>query len=255
MVLIVALFGLALGSYLNVVIGRLRSGEKGFRRRSWCPECHRVLKPSELIPLVSFFVLGRRCKGCRKPISWQYPLVEFSVMALIIVSFYVRGGAGGALGTNWLYFVRDIVFVMALVTVFIIDLRDMLVFDSVTLTAAGIGFLMNWYLGTSFTNLLLAVAVGAGFFLFQYVVSGGRWVGGGDIRIGIMMGAMLGFPGVVAALLIAYIIGSLTALGLIAARKTSWKSQMPFGTFLAVATAIVLFFGGAIWMWYGSLLF
>lgn len=255
MALVVALLGLAFGSYLNVVIWRLRSGERGHRSRSKCPDCHKVLTPSELIPLVSFFVLKRKCRGCEKPISWQYPLVEFAVMGLMLVSFWTHGGAGGALGPNWLFFLRDTLFIAALVVVFVIDFRDMLVHDSVTLSAAGIGLLLNWYLGLSIGNLLLAVAVGAGFFLFQHAVSGGRWVGGGDIRIGAMMGAMLGFPGVVAALLIAYMIGALTALGMLAFGKTTWKSQMPFGTFLTAATAIILFFGDAIWNWYGGLLF
>lgn len=255
MTFVVALFGLALGSYLNVVIGRLRSGEKGFRGRSKCPKCHKILKPSELIPVVSFFVLKRKCGGCEKSISWQYPLVELAVMALMLVSFFVHGGAGGVFGPNWLFFVRDTLFIAALVTVFVIDYMDMLVFDSVTLSAAALGFLLNWYLGISLLNLLLAIAVGAGFFLFQHAISGGRWVGGGDIRIGAMMGAMLGFPGVIAALLFSYVIGAVSALSLLALRKTTWKSQMPFGTFLTVATAIVLFFGEAIWNWYGGLLF
>lgn len=255
MAFVVALFGLAVGSYLNVVIWRLRSGEKGHRSRSKCPSCHRVLRPSELIPLVSFFVLRRRCKGCEKPISWQYPLVEFSVMALMLLSYWSHGGAGAVFGPNWLLFLRDTLFIAALVVVFVIDLRDMLVFDSVTLSAAALGVALNWYLGVPLGNLLLAVAVGAGFFLFQHAVSGGRWVGGGDIRIGAMMGAMVGFPGVVAALLIAYVIGAFTALGMLATGKTTWKSQLPFGTFLTVATAVVLFFGDAIWNWYGGLLF
>lgn len=255
MVLIVALFGLAIGSYLNVVIGRVRSGEKGFRKRSQCPDCHRILKPSELIPLLSFLALKRKCKGCAKPISWQYPLVEFVVAGLIVTSFYVHGGAGGVLGPNKIFFLRDILFIAALVTVFVIDYLDMLVYDSVTLSAMVIGFFLNWYLGMSLLNLILAVAIGAGFFLFQHAVSGGRWVGGGDIRIGAMMGAMLGFPGILGALLIAYMIGALTALSMLALKKTTWKSQMPFGTFLTVATAIVLFFGDSIWNWYGALLF
>lgn len=255
MTLVVALLGLAVGSYLNVVIGRLRSGEKGFRSRSKCPECHKVLTPSELIPVVSFLVLKRKCKGCAKPISWQYPLVELAVAGLMLLSFHVHGGAGGAFGPNWVYFLRDTIFIAALVTVFVIDYLDMLVFDSVTLPAAAVAFLLNWYLGLSPLNLLIGVAVGTGFFLFQHAISGGRWVGGGDIRIGAMMGAMLGFPGIIAALLIAYMVGAMTALGLLASRKTTWKSQMPFGTFLAVATVVVLFFGDAIWNWYGGLLF
>jgi len=254
MVIVIALFGLAVGSYLNVVIGKLRSGEKGNRSRSKCPECHKVLRPSELIPVVSFFALKRKCAGCKKPISWQYPLVELSVMLLIILAFYVHGGSGGIFGENWLIFLRDALFIAALVVIFVIDYLDMLVFDSVTIPMTVIAFVLNLLLGMSWLNLILAVLVGAGFFLFQYAVSKGRWIGGGDIRIGAMVGAMVGFPGVVAVLLFAYMIGAIVAILLLTSKKTTWKSQLAFGTFLTAATVIVLFYGEWIWGWYGGLL-
>lgn len=254
MVIVIAVFGLALGSYLNVVIGKLRSGEKGQRKRSKCPECHKVLRPSELIPVVSFFVLKRKCAGCKKPISWQYPLVELVVMLLVLMSFHVNGGAGSVFGQNWLFFLRDVLFISGLVIIFVIDYLDMLVYDSVTIPMTIIAFVINLFLGMSWLNLLLAILVGGGFFLLQYAVSKGQWIGGGDIRIGAMVGAMVGFPGVVAVLLFAYIIGAIFALSLLAFKKTTWKSQLAFGTFLTLATVIVLFYGEWIWSWYGGLL-
>ncbi len=127
-------------------------------------------------------------------------------------------------------------------------------FDSVTLPMVAIAFAINWTLGYDPLKLLLAAVIGAGFFLLQYVVSKGKWVGGGDIRIGAMMGAMLGFPGVVAALFLSYVMGAAVALPLLAMKKTSWSSQLAFGTFLSVATVVVLFFGNAIWQWYATLL-
>lgn len=254
MAFLAALLGLAVGSYLNVVIWRLRTGEQGFRSRSKCPDCHKVLKPSELVPLVSFLALKGRCSGCGAAISWQYPLVEVSTMLLFLLAWHVHGGAGGVLGPEWLGFLRDILFVAALTVVFVIDARDMLVHDSVVLPAAAAAFLLNILLGHAWTGLLLAAAVGAGFFLFQYAVSRGRWIGGGDIRIGLMMGAMLGFPGVLAALLLSYVLGAVAAVFLILFGKKGWKSQLAFGTFLSVGTAVILFFGEAVWNWYGNLL-
>lgn len=255
MAIIVALLGLSIGSFLNVLIGKLRSGERGSRKRSRCPKCHTVLRPSELIPVVSFFVLKGKCRGCGKSISWQYPLVELAMMVFLLLSYWVHGGAGAVFGPDWLFFVRDAVFVSALIVIFVIDYQDMVVFDSVTLPMVVIAGAFNIFLGASILNLLLAILVGAGFFLFQYVVSKGRWIGGGDIRIGAMMGAMVGFPGVVAVLLISYVIGAFYAIGLIILKKTTWKSQLAFGTFLTVATSIVLFFGDQIWNWYGNLFF
>jgi prepilin signal peptidase PulO-like enzyme (type II secretory pathway) len=250
----VALIGLAIGSFLNVAIGRLRSGETGWRSRSRCPECHAVLRPSELVPVVSFLALRGKCRSCRKPISWQYPMVELSTMLLFLSAFWLRGGEAGALGGNALLILRDWIFIAGLTVVFVVDLLDMVVFDSVTLPLAGAAFFLNLAAGSDALNLLLAAFAGAGFFLFQYLVSGGRWIGGGDVRIGGMMGMMLGFPGVVLALFASYVIGALAALGLLAAGKARWSGQMAFGTFLSVGTVLALFFGQPIMAWYASLL-
>lgn len=251
---VVALLGLAVGSFLNVVIGRLRSGETGWRRRSRCPGCHAVLRPSELVPVVSFLLLRRRCRSCRMPISWQYPLVELAVMALFVASYAAAGSPDLAAADGWLAFVRNAVFVSALTVVFVIDLRDMVVFDAVTLPMVPVAFLFNLGLGVRPVSLILGAAVGAGFFLLQYAVSRGRWIGGGDVRIGAVMGMMLGFPGVLLAMFAAYVTGALTALGLMAAGKARWSGQMAFGTFLSVGTVFALFFGPSVISWYASLL-
>lgn len=254
MVFSVAVFGLVIGSFLNVVIARLRSGERGWRSRSECPLCHAVLRPSELVPVVSFLMLKGKCRSCRQPISWQYPLVELSTMALFLAAFFVRDGAAGMPGGEWLRFVRDLTFISALTVIFVVDLLDMVVFDSVTLPMIAIAAAFNLALGMKPLGLLWAVLAGGGFFLFQYLVSKGRWIGGGDIRIGAMIGAMLGFPGVIAALFIAYIVGAVVAVVMLALKKTTWSSQLAFGTFLSLATVAVLLFGDRLWSWYGNLL-
>lgn len=253
MELVIALLGLAIGSFLNVVIGRLRSGETGWRSRSQCPDCHAVLRPSDLVPLFSFVVLRGRCRSCQKPISWQYPIVEFATAALFLAAFWLHGGSTGLqIGPSML--LRDWLFIAGLTIVFTVDLRDMVVFDSVTIPLAIIAFIFNLALGADPVNLLLAAVVGGGFFLLQYVISRGRWIGGGDIRIGAMMGLMLGFPGVLLALFLSYVGGAAAALVLLAAGKAKWSSQMAFGTFLSAATVLVLFFGQGLLAWYASLL-
>lgn len=254
MLLVVILCGLAVGSFLNVVIGRLRSGETGWRGRSRCPGCHAVLKPSELVPILSFMALRGRCRSCRMPISWQYPIVEFSTAALFAAAFAVHGGEVGVLGGGLPALLRDWVFIAGLTVIFVVDLKDMLVFDSVVLPMAAVAFFFNLATGGRALGLLLAAAVGGGFFLLQYAVSKGRWIGGGDIRIGAMMGLMLGFPGILLALFLSYVMGALTALGLLVAGKAKWSSQMAFGTFLSVGTLLTLFFGQRVLAWYASLL-
>ena len=254
MAFIAAFLGLAIGSFLNVVIGRLRSGETGWRSRSHCPDCHAVLRPSELIPVASFVMLRGKCRACGKSISWQYPLVEISTTLLFLTAFWLHGGEAGVLGGDVLLILRDWVFIAALTVIFVIDLLDMVVFDSVTLPMIPIAFLFNLAAGRDPLNLFLAALAGSGFFLFQYVVSRGRWIGGGDIRIGAVMGMMLGFPGVILALFAAYVTGALAALGLLAAGKARWSGQMAFGTFLSVGTILALFFGQGIMAWYASML-
>lgn len=254
MALVITLLGLAIGSFLNVVIGRLRSGETAWRSRSHCPDCHAVLRPSELIPLFSFVFLRGRCRSCRKPISWQYPIVEFSTAALFFSAYWLHGGAAGLLGGGALPILRDWLFISGLTVVFVVDLLDMVVFDSVTIPMTIGAFIFSVATGAKPLNLLLAALVGGGFFLLQYAVSRGRWIGGGDIRIGAMMGMMLGFPGVLLALFVAYVVGALTALVLLAGGKAKWSSQMAFGTFLSFATVFVLFFGQRLLVWYASFL-
>ncbi|WKZ29392.1 MAG: prepilin peptidase [Patescibacteria group bacterium] len=252
---LVVLLGLAIGSFLNVVIGRLRSGETGWRSRSHCPECRTILRPSELVPLVSFLLLRGKCRSCKKPISWQYPAVEFSTAALFLLAYVLRAPLLGPDGSGTLLvLLRDWFFISVLTVVFVVDLRDMVVFDSVTLPAAAIAFLANVALGAKPLSLLGAAAIGGGFFLLQYAISRGRWIGGGDIRIGAMMGMMLGFPHVLLALFAAYIGGALVALSLLAAGKAKWSGQMAFGTFLSAATVLALFFGQPVVNAYASLL-
>lgn len=254
MAFLVAALGLAIGSFLNVIIFRLRTDEKGWRSRSKCPECHTVLEPRDLIPLLSFIVLKGRCRTCKKPISWQYFLVELSTTLLFLAAFAHHGGSALLTNGQSLALARDVFFIAILTVVFVIDLLDMVVFDSVTIPAAIIAVILNVALGVPLGGLLLAAAIGGGFFLLQWLVSSGRWIGGGDVRIGAMMGAMLGFPGVVAALLIAYVIGALVAVGLLSAKKTTWSSHMAFGTFLSLATVVVLLWGDKIWAHYAALL-
>lgn len=254
MALIVALIGLAVGSFLNVVIVRLRTGETGWRSRSRCPECHAVLRPSDLIPLVSFAALRGRCRSCKKSISWQYPLIEASTLLLFLAAFFLHGGDSGVLSGQSPAILRDWLFIAALTVIFVIDLLDMTVFDSVTLPMIALAFIFNLALGMNPLNLLMAAAVGGGFFLLQYVISRGRWIGGGDIRIGAMLGMMLGFPGVILALFLAYVGGAITALGLLAAGRARWSGQMAFGTFLSVAAVATMFFGPGVLAWYASLL-
>lgn len=148
-------------------------------------------------------------------------------------------------------------FVIAvMIVIFVYDLKYSLILDKVVYPAAVVAFLTipliygEASLGHSLSFAILASAVGGGFFLLQYLLSGGKWIGGGDVKMGFLMGLILDIKGLLVALFFSYVIGALVGLGLIAAGKKTIKSQIPFGTFLAIGTIIAMFWGGEILKWY-----
>ena len=217
-----------------------------------CPHCRTVLSPRDLVPLVSFCVLRGRCRSCHRRISWQYPLVELGTALLFGMALIVSASRGGAPESldAWGFLLRDWFAIAVLLVVFLHDLRFGLVFDRVVLPAIAVVLLANALMGVPWESYVLGVIVGAGFFLLQYLISRGKWVGAGDIRLGAFMGALLGFPHVLIALLLAYVSGALTGLVLVKAGKKRLGSQIPFGAFLAPATVITLFWGPQILAWY-----
>ncbi|MFA5029198.1 MAG: prepilin peptidase [Patescibacteria group bacterium] len=255
---LIFVFGLVIGSFLNVVIFRLRSGEKIVNSRSHCRSCKKQLTFKDLIPLVSFVWQKGRCRYCGAKISWQYPLVELVTGLLFVAAtFNIIGNLGAGMlfynsdiFFNWL---KSLVFISFLVVIFVYDLKWLLILDKITLPAGILALAFNLFLGISWKSLLLGVVVGLGFFLIQFLVSRGRWIGGGDLRLAVVMGLMLGWPKILVALFFAYIIGALIALILMAWGKRGLKSQVPFGTFLSLGTLVAIFWGEEIIKWYLSL--
>ena len=238
--------GTVVGSFLNVVILRTRVKTSVADGRSKCMSCQTALSPRDLVPVLSFCALRGKCRSCKVPISIQYPLVELSAGILFLLAF-LNDGLG-------LSFVRDIAFVSTLIVIFVFDLRYMEIPDQFTIPAMVFAFLANLYLGFSFVSLIAGAIVAGGFFLMQYVLSKGTWIGGGDIRLGALMGLMLGLPSTVAALFVAYVVGAVYAAWLIATKKGGANTQVPFGTFLTVATVVGMFWGEGIVGWYFGLI-
>lgn len=238
----VVLFGLALGSFLNVVIYRLMHGGSVALGRSACPHCKKTLAPADLIPLASFVALGGRCRSCKKPISWQYPLVEFLTAVLTLVLWNAYG-----LTLEWALAVALLAF---LIVTFTIDLRYRVILDGVVFPAMIVATLLSLVQGRTAESLLLGAGIGFAFFFLQYAISKGRWIGGGDIRLGVLIGLALGWKGALLALVLAYLSGSVIAITLVATKKRAWKDPIPFGTFLTAATVTALLAGDQIIAWY-----
>lgn len=240
--------GLIIGSFLNVVVARTRS-QQTWGGRSHCVHCKALIRWFDNIPLVSFIWLRGACRSCRRPISVQYPLVETATAAVFVTVAAVRL-AEGVFPDVWLVLVRDWFVSAVLIVIFIYDFRWYEIPDRFSVPGIVGALAVNVALGVSWQSLAVGIAVGAGFFLLQYAISRGRWIGGGDIRLGALMGATLGWPLVAVALFVAYVGGSVIALGMVAVRKKSWQAAVPFGTFLAPAILVALLWGNELLAWY-----
>ena len=156
----VFIFGLALGSFLNVVINRLGSDKSALKGRSVCPHCRAVIAWYDNIPLISFAILGARCRSCHQKISWQYPLVELGT-AIALVLLYFRFDI---MPTFWGY----ALFTAFLIIIFVYDLKTYLILDRVSVPAMGIACIVSILLGRDVVSLLLGATLGAGFFAAQF---------------------------------------------------------------------------------------
>ena len=241
------LLGLIIGSWLNVVICRLGSKRSFWQGRSICIHCKHVLGILDLVPLLSFCALRGKCRYCLKKISWQYFLVEFFCALLFVLAILKHCGGGEC---SWLLVARDWMFISFLIIIFVYDLKKYLILDRVTVPAIIIALIFAVLAKISLVNVLLAGLGAGGFFLLQFLVSKGKWIGGGDIRLGFLMGLMLGWPQIIAALFLAYTLGALVGVFLLATKKKHLQSEVPFGTFLSLATVVALLYGGQILNWY-----
>jgi len=248
----VFIFGLIIGSFLNCLVWRLRTGES-LLGRSYCLKCKKQIAWYDNLPVLSFVLLKGKCRQCGGKISWQYPIVELTTGVLFVLAYYLNYELRITNYELIIQLLRDWFLISAMMVIFIYDLRWRLILDVVTLPAGLVVLILNLALGFSLWNLLVSGIIGSGFFLLQFLISGGKWIGGGDIRLGLLMGLALGWPGVIAAIIISYFLGSLVGLGLIAAGKKRWGSEIPLGVFLAAGTIIDLFWQERILDWYWNL--
>lgn len=254
------LLGLLVGGLVNAVVMRTRESLMFTVARS-CAVCAEPVSSREYLPLFGYFAVRGRCGGCQAVIPWQYPATEV-VFALAFIIFAARAGGlwDGALpdfvspNEGLLLFARDAFAVTALILVFVFDYRASLIPDRITIPAIIAAIVFNLALGMPAGQMLLGGLFLGGFFAVQFLFSGGRWVGGGDIRVGMLMGFLLGPWVGIAALLAAYIMGALVGVALLASKKRELSSHVPFGTFMALATILAMLFGDQAVAWYVGLL-
>lgn len=269
-------FGLVIGSFLNCVIYRLDKEENLVSQRSHCPFCGHTLSWQDLIPFLSFLLLKGKCRYCKKPISWQYPLVELATAILFVFLFQWHSrNFSLAIGSPFAYFFSLAYLFFAasfLIVIFVYDLKYYLVADEVIYPAIVLSFLADVFFAFSgshfpqrdliqgsfynlFTSKALAAVLAAGFFLIIVLISQEKWMGMGDVKLAIFMGLFLGWPQILVALFAAFFFGAIIGIGLIVFSKKKLKSEVPFAPFLISATFIALFWGEKIISWYLSLFF
>ncbi len=247
--------GTVIGSFLNVVILRLKNKKSIFKKPSHCLFCKKKLKWYELIPIISFVLQKGRCRKCKNKISWQYPLVELATgfSFMLILNFSALGGP--ALGWQFSDIISTVFLLVIscfLIIIFVYDLKYYLVPDKIIYPAIIITFLYNFY--SVFFNKLLAGILGGLFFLIIVLISQGKWMGMGDVKIGILMGLLLGLPHLFTALFLAFLVGGIVSIILLALKRKTLKSEIPLGPFLTGATFITLLWGDILLNWYLNLL-
>lgn len=235
-----AAVGLVVGSYLNVVIYRLPRGMSTVLPRSRCPRCRTPIRPWENVPLVSFLLLGGRCRRCRLAIPWRYPLVEAATAAAFVASYQ-------RLGPSLLPAAIAAVFSAAMIALAMIDLEHFLLPDAITWPGIAVGLLILPRLGwTRDSDAWLGAVLGAGVLLAVawgwYAWKGVHGMGLGDVKMLALIGAFLGWRGTVSTLFIASFAGSLFGISAMTLGRLGMKSRLPFGVFLSLGALVTLFF-------------
>ena len=245
-----AAFGLCVGSFLNVVI--VRRGHEDWQQRrsldgrSACPKCGREIRWYENVPLLSWLALRGKCRGCGQPISWRYPAVELLTALLWLAVAATADGIPEL--------VTGIVFLTVLVPVTFIDLQLRIIPDEVNYAAIWLGFACSLGFGPRerfvagaqwwWLEVIMAAFGAATFLLLPTLLTRGRGMGAGDVKLVIALGAFLGAP-VAVALMAGFLAALVPSIVLIAARgmQAGRKSKIPFGPFLAIGGVVGWFIG------------
>jgi prepilin signal peptidase PulO-like enzyme (type II secretory pathway) len=247
------LLGLVLGSFLNVLVDRGRRRES-VNGRSRCDFCKKKIAWYDNLPVVSFLILRGRCRHCHKKLSWQYPLVEIlmGIYLVTLAQFWWTGSPNQWLeiwinGDWWL--LQELLFILIsgflLAAVFLWDLKYMLIPNRLVALGLGVAILQDILIWITtgkilFIEHLLGAVLFSGFFFLLHYFSKGRWIGGGDVKLGFWLGYLVSWKSVYPALLLACVIGAIISLGLVYFGKKGWKSQVPFGPFLIVGSLLAL---------------
>jgi leader peptidase (prepilin peptidase)/N-methyltransferase len=246
-IVVITLFGLMLGSFLNVLIHRLPLGESIVFPGSRCPHCRTRIRAYDNVPVFSYVLLGGKCRACRTPISMRYPLVEAATAAAFCLQALVW--------IDWpLVLAQRLVFTGLLVALFGTDLETQRLPNALTLPGIAIGLVFALAVPPGLVDALIGAALGAAILWVirwgWYRATGVEAMGLGDVKMLAMIGAFLGWRQVWLVLFLASVSGAVLGVGLAMARGRSMQTRLPFGTFLAIAAFIASVVGDRLLEWY-----
>ena len=250
--LIIFIFGLLVGSFLDSVVCRLEKGEGIAMGRSYCPKCEHRLGVFDLVPVLSFIALKGRCRYCNRKISAQYPAVEIATGLLFLLIFnfqFVASQSGEAIFNSQTIpeFIFLLVISCLLLIIFLYDFKHYIIPDRIVYSAIALAVIFRIYeysgQAREIAPVILPALGAAGFFSIIHFGSQGKWMGFGDVKLAFLMGLLLGWPGILIALFLSFFFGAVIGTALIVFGKKGWKSEVPFGPFLITGLFVALFFG------------
>ena len=243
--IIIALFGVAIGSFLNVCADRLPRGKSLIRPGSHCDHCRHPLSPKDLIPIVSYLWMRGQCRYCHKPVALRVLLVEAGT-GLMFAFLYWFYGSG-------VHFTITAFYGCIFIIILVIDLEHHIIPNKIVYPAAGAALIIDTFLpGPGIVNGLIGGAIGFVFLLIPALVSP-KGMGWGDVKMAGLIGLVTGFPLVLVALIVAIVPAGIFAIILLLLKMKNRKEAIPFGPFLSLATMVALLWGDHIPSYYLSL--
>lgn len=268
-ILLLAALGLIFGSFIDALVWRIHEQSQISKKkkatvpreltmlhgRSMCPNCRHTLAPMDLIPVLSWVMLRGKCRYCKKSIPWQIPVIELTTAALFVLSYLWWPVSMHGLGL--MQFCFWLAFLVGFVALTVYDLKWYILPDRIVYPLIGLAILeavislaffhSGWL---SALGSVWGVLIASGIFYVLYQVSDGAWIGGGDVKLGVVLGIFLGGPLMSFMLLfLASVLGTLVSIPLLAVGRAKRSTLIPFGPFLIIATVILELFGSHFVVW------
>ncbi len=245
---IIFLLGVVFGSFIAAWVSRAHREMSVWFGRSECVSCSSLLQARDLIPIVSFLMLKGKCRNCSNKISSHYFLTElFFGVGLVFLAWFHQVDFF-SLSFDFIFQALVLFFFTA---IFVSDFLYQEIPFSLTVPAVFLLFVLSLLWGTGdYSSMIFGAIIAGGFFLIQFVVSKGKWIGFGDVALGILMGVILGWQKTLLALFFAYVVGAVLSVILLAFKKANRKTALPFGVFLNFGTFVAMLWGEKFIDWY-----